>query len=257
MKMYEEATVVSVKEIAPLIFDMTVSAKSAKEAVPGQFAMIYPKNPSTLLPRPISICEKSDDELRFVFRIAGKGTKEFSTYKKGDLVRILAPLGNGYDINALKGKKVIVTGGGIGIPPMLELLKTLKANGTEVLGIFGYRDSVLFLKEDFEKFGKVYIATEDGSVGTKGNVLDAVKEHDIDFDVICACGPMPMLKAVKNFAGEKGKDAYISLEERMACGVGACLGCVCKTVKKDVHSHVNNARVCTEGPVFDAREVEI
>ena len=101
------------------------------------------------------------------------------------------------------------------------------------------------------------MATEDGSVGTKGNVLTVMNELQIEAEVIMACGPMPMLRAIKAYAQEKGITAYISLEERMACGVGACLGCVCKTTHKDHHSHVNNARICTDGPVFDAREVEI
>ena len=177
--------------------------------------------------------------------------------QKGDTVRVLAPLGNGYDLSGLKDKKVMVMGGGIGIPPMIELAKELKENGTEVTAVMGYRDNALFLKDDIEKFATLYIATEDGSIGTKGNVLDAVRENGIECDVICACGPMPMLRAIKNYAEEKGITACISLEERMACGVGACLGCVCKTKEKDAHSHVNNARVCTEGPVFDASDVEI
>ena len=150
-------------------------------------------------------------------------------------------------------------GGGIGIPPMLELAKELSQSGsaTEINIIVGYRDSKLFLKEDLEKYGNVYIATEDGSVGIKGNVMNAIEENGLQADVIFACGPMPMLRAIKGYAEEKGIEAYISLEERMACGVGACLGCVCKTKEVDHHSHVNNARICTDGPVFEAREVEI
>ena len=113
------------------------------------------------------------------------------------------------------------------------------------------------MKEDLEKYGKVFVATEDGSIGTKGNVMDVIREEKLNADLICACGPMPMLRAIRKYAMENDITAYISLEERMACGVGACLGCVCKTVHKDEHSHVNNARICTEGPVFDAREVDI
>ena len=115
----------------------------------------------------------------------------------------------------------------------------------------------LFLKEDLEKNGTVYIATEDGSVGTKGNVMNAIEENHLQADVIFACGPMPMLRAIKKYAEEKKIKAYISLEEHMACGVGACLGCVVKTKEVDHHSHVHNARICTDGPVFDAEEVEI
>ncbi|MBQ3974048.1 MAG: dihydroorotate dehydrogenase electron transfer subunit, partial [Lachnospiraceae bacterium] len=115
----------------------------------------------------------------------------------------------------------------------------------------------LFLKEEFEKYCPVLVATEDGSRGIKGNVLDAVRAAGISPDVICACGPSPMLRAVKAYAEEAGTLCFISLEERMACGVGACLGCVAPTTKKDDHSHVNNTRVCTEGPVFDAEYIAL
>ena len=153
-----------------------------------------------------------------------------------------------------EGKKVFLMGGGIGIPPMLQLAKELNAQKQIVVG---YRNQDLFLQEDLSRNGDVYIATEDGSVGTKGNVMDAIAANALDAEVIFVCGPMPMLRAIKKYAAEKGIPAYISLEERMACGVGACLGCVCKTTKKDHHSHVNNARVCTDGPVFEAKEVDI
>jgi len=115
----------------------------------------------------------------------------------------------------------------------------------------------MFLKEDLEQNGTVYVATEDGSFGTKGNVMNAIAENGLTADVIFACGPMPMLRAIKKYAEEQNIPAYISLEEHMACGVGACLGCVVKTKEKDHHSHVNNARICTDGPVFEAREVDI
>ena len=145
-------------------------------------------------------------------------------------------------------------GGGIGVPPILELAKQMNADKQVVVG---YRDSRTFLKEDFEKYGTVTIATEDGSVGTKGNVMDAIRENGLEADVIMACGPMPMLRAIKAYAAEKNIPAYISLEEHMACGVGACLGCVVKTKDVDHHSHVHNARICTDGPVFLADDVEI
>ena len=127
----------------------------------------------------------------------------------------------------------------------------------EVTAVMGYRDSDMFLTEELAEHARLLIATEDGSAGTKGNVLDAVKENGVSADVVCACGPMPMLRAVKRYAAEQGIPAYLSLEERMACGIGACLGCVTKTAKEDGHSYVKNARICTEGPVFEAEEVEI
>lgn len=256
MKLKQNATVLSQKEIAPQIYDMWIETDLSAEAKPGQFICIYPKNKSTLLPRPISICEIDAEQkaLRIVYRIAGQGTGEFSTYKKGDSIAVLGTLGNGFPLEAGNGRKVFLMGGGIGIPPMLELAKEL--NGDKQI-IVGYRDDKLFLKEDLEQYGRVYVAAEDGSVGTKGNVMDAIRENDLEADVIFACGPMPMLRAIKKFAEEKGMEAYISLEEHMACGVGACLGCVVKTKEIDHHSHVHNARICTDGPVFEAKEVEI
>ena len=257
MKRYEDVTVDSVECIAPDVYDMHVTTQMAADAVPGQFAMLYTGDASKMLGRPISICECTEKGLRFVFRVAGGGTRELAAFKAGDKLKILGPLGNGYDIDAMRGKTVMLMGGGIGIPPMLELAKRLSEAGIKVFAVMGYRDGDLFLKKDFEGFCEIRVATEDGSAGTKGNVLDAVREKALSCDVICACGPMPMLRAIKTYAAENGITAYISLEERMACGVGACLGCVCKTVQKDAHSHVNNARVCTEGPVFEAGTVDI
>lgn len=250
------ATVVSQKEIAEQIYDLWLETELAKEVRPGQFAAVYPKDASTLLPRPISICEadKEKGRLRMVYRVAGKGTKEFSSYQPGDKVDILGILGNGFPLEKAEGKKVFLMGGGIGIPPMLQLAKELNAKKQIIVG---YRNQDLFLAEDLRQNGEVYIATEDGSVGSKGNVMDAIRDNDLEADVIMACGPMPMLRAIKKYAQEKGIEAYISLEERMACGVGACLGCVCKTKEVDHHSHVNNARICTDGPVFEAKEVDI
>lgn len=256
MKIYENACVVKAGAIAGGIYELYIETQAARSAKPGQFVMVYPKDGSMILPRPISICEAIGRKvLRLVYRTAGKGTKEFSHLREGDEVRVLGPIGNGFPVNEAKDKKVILIGGGIGVPPILELSKRIKAES--VTTVVGYRNEELFLYDDFKKYAKVLVATEDGSVGVKGNVLDAIRKKNIECDIIYACGPMPMLRAIKAYAEEKNITAYISLEERMACGVGACLGCVCKTVKKDEHSHVNNARVCTEGPVFDAREVEI
>ena len=130
------------------------------------------------------------------------------------------------------------------------------AAGAQVTAVLGYRDRETFLSEEFTRFGEVMIATEDGSVGTKGNVLDAFRETQGEADLICACGPLPMLRALQQFSREKGIPCFLSLEERMACAVGACLGRVVKTVKEDLHSHVKNARVCKDGPVFSADAIE-
>ena len=251
-KKREKAVVLSQKEIAPGIFDLRLAAgEIAVQAVPGQFLSLYCRDGSRLLPRPISICEidREEKSLRLVYRVAGKGTEEFSHMSQGTEIFVLGPLGKGFP---LKGKKAFLVGGGIGIPPMLELSKSLNCEKQILLG---YRDN-LFLNEEFKPYGSVYIATEDGSAGTKGNVIDAIKENGLKADIIYACGPLPMLRALKEYAKEQGIECYVSLEERMACGIGACLGCVCKSGERDAHTNVNNKRICKEGPVFLAQEVE-
>jgi len=256
MKQKQTAEVRSQQEIAPGIYDMWIETTLAAEARPGQFLCIYPRDKSTLLPRPISICETdaAGAALRIVYRVAGAGTAEFSGYRQGEPVSVMGPLGNGFPVEEGTGKKVFLIGGGIGIPPILELAKRMEAEKQILLG---YRDGRLFLKDDLERYGRVYVASEDGSAGTKGNVMDAIAAEALTAEVIFACGPMPMLRAVKSYAAQNHSKAYISLEERMACGVGACLGCVAKTKEVDAHSHVHNARICTDGPVFEADAVEI
>lgn len=256
MKEKQSARVLSQREIAPGIYDMWIETNLAEQAGPGQFIGVCPRDRSTLLPRPISICEVRGDRtaLRIVYRVAGQGTAEFSGYGAGDAVDILGILGNGFPLEEAVGKRVFLMGGGIGIPPMLELAKELQAEKQIVVG---YRDAQLFLKEELEQYGSVYVATEDGSRGTRGNVMDAIAANALEADLIYACGPMPMLRAVKQYAAKRAVRAWLSLEEHMACGVGACLGCVVKTKAVDAHSHVRNARICTDGPVFEAEEVDI
>ena len=136
------------------------------------------------------------------------------------------------------------------------MLETAKELDAEKIMVLGYRDE-LFLNKEFEAYGDVYVATEDGSAGTKGNVLDAIKENGLTADAIFACGPGPMLRALKAYAEEQGIDCYLSLEERMACGIGACLACVCKSKDVDAHTNVKNKRICKDGPVFAADEIEL
>lgn len=256
-KVKETATVASQVKLADGVFSMWIDTKTiTAQAEPGQFVSIYTKDGAKLLPRPISICEMDKEQglLRIVYRIAGAGTEEFAGYQPGDSIDIMGPLGNGFPLDAgRKGKKAFVIGGGIGIPPMLELAKQLECECQMVLG---YRDE-LFLNEEFLPYGPVYIATEDGNEGTKGNVLDAIREQCLSGDVMFACGPTPMLRALKAFALENHIECYLSLEEKMACGIGACLACVCKSKSLDEHSMVHNKRVCKDGPVFLAEEVDI
>ena len=263
MKKKTRMKVTEVRFLAEGICSMKLQypeGEAPDQVIPGQFAGLYPNDASKLLPRPISICRWDPErkELCFVFRTAGAGTASLAAQKAGDTVDLLGLLGNGYDTEKLAGKRVLLLGGGIGIPPMVELALVLSREpGTEVTAVMGYRDRDTFLTGELGEYARLLVATEDGSVGTKGNVLDAVRQNAVEADAICACGPMPMLRAVKEYARGKEIPAYLSLEERMACGVGVCLGCVTKTTKTDSHSHVKNARICTEGPVFEAEEVEI
>lgn len=251
-KFDEMAVIIRQEKIGTGIYSMWIRTEQvAEHAKAGQFVSVYCNDGSRLLPRPISICEinKEEKTLRLVYRVAGKGTGEFSAMKAGETLHIVGPLGNGFP---KKEKKAFLIGGGIGIPPMLQLAKELDCEKQIVLG---YRDE-LFLLDEFQKQGEVYLATEDGSTGTKGNVLDAIRANALTADVIYACGPTPMLRALKTYAAENGIECWISMEERMACGIGACLACVCKSKEKDAHSNVNNKRICKEGPVFLAEEVE-
>ncbi|MDF2820609.1 MAG: 2-polyprenylphenol hydroxylase and related flavodoxin oxidoreductase [Clostridiales bacterium] len=245
------ATVYSQVEISSGIFDLWLSEEEiANSAQPGQFIGVYCNQDSRLLPRPISICEIDEVQgrIRIVYRVVGGGTNEISHFNKDDKITILGPLGNGFTLN---NRTSVLIAGGIGIPPMLELAKQLQGDKHIILG---YR-SETFLVEELSKYGKVYIATEDGSAGTKGNVVDILRTLSIKMDDIYACGPKPMLKAVKDYAIANKVDAQLSVEEKMACGIGACLGCVCKT--KDNEGNIVRKRVCKDGPVFKAEEVEL
>lgn len=256
MKVKEKCTVISQDCIAKDIYSLWLQTdKIAAQARPGQFVSVYCNDGGHLLPRPISLCEINQEKgtLRLVYRVVGKGTEMFAALKAGDSVEVLGPLGNGFPMEEAEGKRVFLIGGGIGVPPMLETAKQLK--GEPVL-VMGYRDE-LFLTDEMKKAGELVIATEDGSAGTKGNVLDAIRENDLKADMIFACGPKPMLRALKAYGLENNIPCYVSMEERMACGVGACLGCVCQSTEVDDHSQVKNKRVCKDGPVFLSTEVEL
>ncbi len=273
----ERAEILTQENLAPDIYSLWIrTERIADKAVPGQFLSVYCEEDSRLLPRPLSLCEidPAASAVRLVYRVAGEGTREFSGKQAGDTLRVLGPLGNGFP---LREEKALLVGGGIGIPPILELAKRYPGEKTIVLG---YNDGDTFLAEEFfalasETVGtgnkpsgrdSVLIATMDGSVGTRGTVIDAIRARGTAgqtdgqagaAEVLYVCGPTPMLRAVKDYAAEQGMECFLSMEERMACGIGACLACVCRSTEVDAHTNVRYKRVCREGPVFDAREIEL
>ncbi len=288
MKIKETCRIISQEQISDGIYDLLLSAPEiAENAVPGQFVNVYLNDASKILPRPISLCgiDAEQGTLRLVYRAGGNGTKLMAAMKAGESLEIMGPLGNGFPLEEAAGRNVYLIGGGIGVPPLLETAKQLsesalliedksdviadearvseksdgvnvKTGATTVTSVLGYR-SDCFLKPEFDRYGATLIATEDGSTGVSGNVLDAIRADGRLPEVIFACGPAPMLRALKTWAAEQQIPCWISMEERMACGIGACLACVCKTTKQDSHSHVNNARVCKDGPVFRAEDIEL
>ncbi len=241
------------RAIARGVFDLTVDCPEiAALAEPGQFAQVAADG--FFLRRPISICDidKQNGTIRLVFEVRGKGTEKLSDLQKGGLIDIIAPLGHGFTV--LDGKKAVCVGGGIGTPPMLGIAKKYGGNA-EVIS--GFRTAgIAILQEDFAAAGcKTTLCTDDGTAGVHGFVTSPLEERlkTDKPDIVYACGPMPMLKGIANLCKQYGVQCEVSLEQRMACGVGACLVCVCRTVKngEQLLSHV-----CKDGPVFDGEEVD-
>ena len=254
-KYMEQVRVLSQEQIEAGIFSMWLETEHiAGQAAPGQFVLLYCKDRSRMLPRPISICDADpcSGKLRLVYRTAGEGTREFSRLRSGDSLDVTGPMGNGFPMDRVSDQDTsLLAAGGIGIPPMLLLARKLPGRKCIVLG---YRDRT-FLTEELEKEGELYLATEDGSKGVKGNVMDCIARYQLKPDRVYACGPAPMLRALQSWAAAGQTECWLSLEERMACGIGACLACVCRTKETDPHSKVHNARVCVEGPVFAADQI--
>ena len=230
-------------------YDMRIlSPKICASAVPGQF--VHVRCGDKLLRRPISICDADGDTFRIVFEVRGEGTRWLSERKMGDVLDVLGPLGRGFDVS---GERILVAGGGIGVPPLLFAAK--RAN--EAHAVLGFRTaSAVILPGDFnECCAAVQITTDDGSIGRPGYADAAVRSKlgAISFDRVLACGPKPMLRAVARVCAEAGVPLQVSLEERMACGVGACLGCACKLEGPEGSWHYGH--VCSDGPVFNAEEV--
>ncbi|RBW67345.1 dihydroorotate dehydrogenase electron transfer subunit [Bacillus taeanensis] len=249
-----DLTVISHKQIAKNIFEMKLQGKSFEQPQPGQFVHVkVGKGNDPLLRRPISVCDAGGNELVMLYRAEGKGTQLLSQAVAGETVDILGPLGNGFPLEGVKkGETALLVGGGIGVPPLFYLSKALKARGVKVVHVLGFQTKeVVFYEEEFQKLGPTYVATVDGTHGTKGFVTDVIEEEGLAFDTLYTCGPNPMLKALE--ARFHDRNVYLSLEERMGCGIGACFACVCHT-QQDPEGF-EYRKVCSDGPVFPAGEV--
>ncbi len=253
-KNIEKARILKNQALTPEIYEMVVDVGKTLDAVPGQFLNLYCKDGSRLLPRPISICEVDEKmgTFRLIYKVLGKGTEEFTTLKENEKIEYLGPLGTGFTLEESDNKEILIIGGGVGVPPLLELSKRLKGKKRVLLGF--EKESIL--TGDFKKVAReVTVATTTGTEGIKGTVMDLLEEGEYVPDRIYSCGPKGMLKAVQAWARERNIPMELSLEERMACGIGACLVCTCK-IKEGPHiEDWNYQRVCKDGPVFNGEEV--
>lgn len=255
----ELMTIVSQKQLAPRIFQLVLSGELVNEMEkPGQFLHIKVPREDLLLRRPISINEidKKAKTCTIIYRVEGNGTRYFSELTLGQKLDVMGPLGNGFPIESVQsGQLAYVVGGGIGIPPMYELSKQLNKKGVKVVHFLGYASKdVAYFQEEFIVLGDTRFATDDGSLGVHGNVgnllLEATKKDKPD--VVYACGANGMLKTVAQLFKDN-PNVFLSLEQRMACGMGACYACVCH-VQND-ETGTKSFKVCDEGPIFRANEV--
>lgn len=245
----ETLLIISVKEIAKDTIEMVLqNAYIAKNAVPGQFLHIRVEGHT--LRRPISIACIDRDHLlvTILFKMVGDGTKQLAHYKKGMTIDAIGPSGNGFSWEGLSMKTALLVGGGIGVPPLYFLGRELAQQGIDVLSVLGFQSKEqIFYEANFKDLGKNFIVTNDGSYGAKGFVTNGLDMIG-NFDYYFSCGPVPMLAAVtKKLASHQG---FISLEERMGCGVGTCFACVIATDNEGGYK-----KICKDGPVFQTDEV--
>ena len=243
---YTRAKILSNKKIVDGIYEMVVAEDS--KVKPGQFYMLKHQG-GTLLPRPIGISESKDGKVTFVYATVGKGTKEFANLKENDYIELTGPLGNGFDVDKKYGNVALVSGG-IGIAPMVMLARELrKRNKGMKLDLYaGFRDEIYLTNEMCEYINEGYVSTNTGKYGHHGFITDILKVDE--YDTVLCCGPEVMMKKVVEMCKMHGVQVFVSMEKHMACGVGACLVCTCKT--KD-----GNKRTCKDGPVFDGNYVEL
>ncbi|WP_066194074.1 MULTISPECIES: dihydroorotate dehydrogenase electron transfer subunit [Gracilibacillus] len=237
-------------QIAEDTFEMVLQSSLAKELLPGQFVYIALKH--HMLRRPVSVAgvDQQAGTFTVIYKIFGEGTRALSKYQTGDQLDVILPCGSYYPIEELTLDHAMIVGGGIGVPPLYYLAKSLKEKGVQVTSVLGFqtRDQI-FYEEKFQALGDTYIATNDGSYGTKGFVTDIIAEVKPHFDYFFSCGPTPMLKAVSSQLTDR--EGYISLEERMGCGIGTCYACVVPLQADPSQSK----KICKDGPVFVANEV--
>ncbi|MDD6484310.1 MAG: dihydroorotate dehydrogenase electron transfer subunit [Clostridiales bacterium] len=242
-----------IKKSEPIagVFDYTIEAPEiAAQTQCGQFLHIN-CGKGTFLRRPISICDAEGTSVRFIFEVKGEGTRELSQVREGEIINVMGPLGHGFNVPS--GKRAVLIGGGIGIFPLFKLAKQ-----TKPVVFLGFRSADrVMMEEEFEAVStQVFVGTDDGSYGYNGYIANAMNFYlnNNPCDVICACGPLPMLRAVKEIAEKRGIECQVSMEQRMGCGIGACLVCTCESTKEGTDK---NLRVCKHGPVFDSREVTL
>ena len=245
----ETMKVVAQEEIAPAIYELVLEGEMVEAMRAGQFLHLRVPDDAHLLRRPISISsiDKVKKQCHLIYRIEGSGTSIFSTLKAGDSLDVMGPQGNGFDLSDLDQRsRVLIVGGGIGVPPLLEVAKQLNERSVEVTTVLGFatKDAVI-LEAELSKYSQVFVTTDDGSYGIRGNVSVVINELDSEFDAIYSCGAPGMMKYINQTFYEHPR-AYLSLESRMACGMGACYACVLKVPDSETVSQ----RVCEDGPVF-------
>lgn len=247
MKEMTNFKVVDRQQLGKQYFTLTLEHPGKMEKIEaGQFVEVEVAGAKDVfLRRPISIHDVEDNKIKLLVQVVGKGTRKLAELKTGDTVNMIYPLGHGFSVT---GQRPLLVGGGAGIAPLLHLAKCYNAKGVRPTILLGGRTAELIaVKEEFREYGELLFATEDGSLGEKGLVTQHSRFAG-DYDHICCCGPTPMMKAVARYAREKGTSCEVSLENMMACGVGACLCCVCDTDE-------GHKCVCKEGPVFDIRKM--